>query len=134
MDTTQRRRNEKRQNLKSRRRIHTGKYSGWIRAIGFRLGSWQKQPFRIYQENGFKYNYDEYYSRDEIQIGEFNISELAKEFDLPKETMRRKILELEKAKVIRKQGKKLIFDKSAYNLVKPINQIKITSKYISKVN
>ena len=78
--------------------------------------------FRIYQENGFKYNYDEYYSRDEIQIGEFNISELAKEFDLPKETMRRKILELEKAKVIRKQGKKLIFDKSADNKLKFLNK------------
>lgn len=91
-----------------------------------------RNTFRIYQENGFKYNYDEYYSRDEIQIGEFNISELAKEFELPKETMRRKILELEKAKVIRKQGKKLIFDKSAYNLVQPIKQIKITSKYLSK--
>ena len=42
-----------------------------------------RNTFRIYQENGFQYNYDEYYSRDEIQIGEFNISELAKEFDLP---------------------------------------------------
>ena len=93
-----------------------------------------RNTLRFYDQNGFKYNYEEYYARNEIQIGEFNISELAKEFELPKETMRRKVLELEKAKVIRKEGKKIILDRSTYNLVKPINQIRITSKYIAKLS
>ena len=93
-----------------------------------------RNTLRFYDQNGFKYNYEEYYSRDEIQIGEFNISELAKEFELPKETMRRKVLELQKAKVIRKEGKKVILNRSNYNLIKPINQIRITSKYISKLS
>jgi len=93
-----------------------------------------RNTLRFYDQNGFKYNYEEYYARNEIQIGDFNISELAKEFELPKETMRRKVLELEKAKVIKKEAKKIIFDRSNYNLVKPINQIRITSKYIAKVS
>jgi DNA-binding Lrp family transcriptional regulator len=93
-----------------------------------------RNTLRFYDQNGFKYNYEEYYARNEIQIGEFNISELAKEFELPKETMRRKVLELEKSKVIRKEGKKIIFNRSNYNLIKPINQIRITSKYISKLS
>ena len=93
-----------------------------------------RNTLRIYDENGFKYNYEQYYARNEIQIGEFNISELAKEFEVPKETMRRKVIELEKSKVIKKQGKKLILDRTSYNLIKPENQIKITSKYISKLS
>ena len=93
-----------------------------------------RNTLRFYDQNGFKYNYEEYYARNEIQIGEFNISELAKEFELPKETMRRKVLELEKTKVIRKEGKKIILNRSNYNLIKPINQIRITSKYISKLS
>ena len=93
-----------------------------------------RNTLRFYDQNGFKYNYEQYYARNEIQIGEFNISELAKEFELPKETMRRKVLELEKAKVIRKEGKKIILNRSNYNLIKPINQIRITSKYISKLS
>ena len=93
-----------------------------------------RNTLRFYDQNGFKYNYEEYYARNEIQISEFNISELAKEFELPKETMRRKVLELEKTKVIRKEGKKIILNRSNYNLIKPINQIRITSKYISKLS
>ena len=93
-----------------------------------------RNTLRFYDQNGFKYNYEQYYARNEIQIGNFNISELAKEFELPKETMRRKVLELEKAKVIRKEGKKIILNRSNYNLIKPTNQIRITSKYISKLS
>ena len=93
-----------------------------------------RNTLRIYDENGFKYDYEQYYARNEIQIGEFNISELAKEFEVPKETMRRKVIELEKSKVIKKQGKKLMLDRTSYNLTKPENQIKITSKYISKLS
>ena len=93
-----------------------------------------RNTLRFYDQNGFKYNYEQYYARNEIQIGEFNISELAKEFELPKETMRRKVLELEKTEVIRKEGKKIILNRSNYNLIKPINQIRITSKYIAKLS
>ena len=93
-----------------------------------------RNTLKFYDQNNFRYNYEQYYSYDKIQIGDFNISELAKEFELPKETMRRKVLELEKSKVIKKEGKKIIFDRSNFNLVKPINQIKITSKYISKLS
>lgn len=93
-----------------------------------------KETLEFYYSTSSKFTYDEYYSYPELQIANFNISELAKEFSLPKETMRRKIMELENSKVIRKQGKNLFIDRSAYNLIKPINQINITSKYISNVS
>jgi len=93
-----------------------------------------RDTLKFYQTLGLFYNYDDYYSFDSLQIDKFSISSLSKEFNLPKETMRRKLLEFEKSGIIKKKGKKIFFDRSAFNLIKPNNQIKITSKYLSKVS
>jgi DNA-binding Lrp family transcriptional regulator len=96
--------------------------------------SLKKKSLEFYFENGISYSYDEFYSFSKIPIDNFSFSDLNKEFNLPKETLRRKVLELEKLGVIKKEKKKLFIDRSSYNLIKPINQIKITSKYISKIS
>ncbi|SMF77024.1 hypothetical protein [Candidatus Pelagibacter sp. HIMB1321] len=93
-----------------------------------------RDTLKFYQTLGRLYDYDTYYSYDSLQIDKFSISNLSKEFNLPKETMRRKLLELEKSKVIKRKDKKIFFDRSAFNLVKPNNQIQITSKYLSKIS
>ena len=98
--------------------------------IGIRL---VQTTLEYYFENGVTIDYDKFYSEQSLQIEKFNISNLSKEFNLPKETMRRKIQELEDQGVIRKKNKTIFFDRSAYNLVKPINQIKITSNYLHKI-
>ena len=43
-----------------------------------------------------KYSYDEYGPKSYQQIEKFSITELCEKLDLPKETVRRKVLELEK--------------------------------------
>ena len=93
-----------------------------------------RDTLKFYQTLGLFYDYDAYYSYESLQIDKFSISNLSKEFNLPKETMRRKLLELEKSGIIKKKGKKIFFDRSAFNLIKPNNQIKITSKYLSKIS
>jgi predicted transcriptional regulator len=93
-----------------------------------------KKSLEFYFENSISYSYDEFYSYSKIPIDNFSLSELNKNFNLPKETLRRKVLELEKLGVIKKEKRKLFIDKSSFNLIQPINQIKITSKYISKVS
>ena len=98
--------------------------------IGIRL---VQTTLEYYFENGVTVDYDKFYSEQSLQIEKFNISTLSKEFNLPKETMRRKIQELEDQGVIRKKNKTIFIDRSAYNLVKPINQIKITSNYLHKI-
>ena len=98
------------------------------------LISLKKRSLEFYFENGISYSYDEFYSYSKIQIDNFSFSELNKDFNLPKETLRRKVLELEKLGVIKKEKKKLFIDRSSYDFIKPIDQIKITSKYISKVS
>jgi DNA-binding Lrp family transcriptional regulator len=94
----------------------------------------KKKSLEFYFENGISYSFNEFYSYPKIPIDDFSFSELNKDFNLPKETLRRKVLELEKLGVIKKEKKKLFIDRSSYDFIKPTNQIKITSKYISKVS
>jgi DNA-binding Lrp family transcriptional regulator len=96
--------------------------------------SLKKKSLEFYFENGISYSYNEFYSYPKIPIDNFSFSELNKDFNLPKETLRRKVLELEKLGVIKKEKRKVFIDRSSYDFIKPIDQIKITSKYISKVS
>ena len=96
--------------------------------------SLKKKSLEFYFENGISYSFNEFYNNPKIPIDNFSFSELNKDFNLPKETLRRKVLELEKLGVIKKEKKKLFIDRSSYDFIKPTNQIKITSKYISKVS
>ena len=77
---------------------------------------------------------DRYYSKSYLQIEKFSITELCEKLDLPKETVRRKVLELEKEGVIIRNKKKIIIDRKAFPFVKPDNQIKFSSKYIHLVS
>ena len=67
-----------------------------------------KNTLEFYFENGISYSYDEFYSFSKIPIDNFSFSDLNKEFNLPKETLRRKVLELEKLGVIKKEKKNFL--------------------------
>ena len=92
-----------------------------------------KKTLNFYHENSIKFSYDEYYSKSQLQIESFNIIEIAKILDLPKETVRRKVKELEDLGVIKRIKKRIILDRNAFSYVQPVKQIPITSKYISRV-
>ena len=77
-----------------------------------------------------KLSYDQYYSKSYIQIDKFSITELCEKLQLPKETVRRKVLELEKLGVLKRIKKQIIIDRSVFSQVKPERQIKLTAKYI----
>ena len=85
-------------------------------------------------QSNIQYSYEEYYSKSYLQIEKFSITELCEKLDLPKETVRRKVLELEKEGVITRNKKKIIIDRKAFPFVKPDNQIKFSSKYIYLVS
>ena len=88
----------------------------------------------FYDQMNIQCTFEEYYSKSYLQIEKFNIIELCEKLDLPKETVRRKVLELEKEGVITRNKKKIIVDRKAFNFVKPENQIKFSSKYINLVS
>ena len=88
----------------------------------------------FYDQMNIQCTFEEYYSKSYLQIEKFNIIELCEKLDLPKETVRRKVLELENEGVITRNKKKIIVDRKAFNFVKPENQIKFSSKYIHLVS
>ena len=93
-----------------------------------------EKTLQFYDQMNIQYSYDEYYSKSFLQIEKFSISEICDKLNLPKETVRRKVLELEKEGVINRSKRKIIIDRKAFSYVKPENQIKISSKYIYLVS
>ena len=93
-----------------------------------------EKTLQFYDQMNIQYAFDEYYSKSYLEIEKFSITELSQKLDLPKETVRRKVLELEKGGVITRNKKKIIIDRKAFNLIKPENQIKFSSKYIYLVS
>ena len=65
------------------------------------------QDLVYFRQNGLKINYETFYEKKSIEIDKINISDISKDLGVPKESIRRKVLELEKQKVIKKTGKKI---------------------------
>ena len=93
-----------------------------------------EKTLQFYDQMNIQYSYEEYYSKSYLQIEKFSITELCEKLNLPKETVRRKVLELEKEGVINRSNRKILIDRKAFTFVKPENQIKISSKYIVLVS
>ena len=93
-----------------------------------------EKTLQFYDQMNIQYSYDEYYSKSYVQIDKFSITELCEKLDLPKETIRRKVIELENEGAITRNKKKIVIDRKAFDFVKPAQQIKISSKYIYLVS
>jgi len=61
-----------------------------------------EKTLQFYDQMNIQQTYDEYYSKSYVQIDKFSITELCEKLDLPKETIRRKVLELEKEGIIKR--------------------------------
>ena len=80
-------------------------------------------------------SYDNFFMFDKsLELDRINIIEISKSLNIPKESTRRKILDLEKLHVLQKIGKKIYIDRSAYRLVQPKNTLKNLSALLSKIS
>ena len=80
-------------------------------------------------------SYDNFFMFDKsLELDRINIIEISKSLNIPKESTRRKILDLEKLNVLQKIGKKIYIDRSAYRLVQPKNTLKNLSVLLSKIS
>jgi len=93
-----------------------------------------ERTLQFYDQMNIKYTFDQFYSKSYLQIDKFSISEICEKLQLPKETVRRKVLELEKLGALKRKKKQLVIDRSVFFHVKPERQIKLTSKYIFLVS
>ena len=90
-----------------------------------------KKTLDFYSRNFTLLNYDQFYSQNILEIEKFNITEVSTNLSIPKESARRKIVELEKNGVIKRNKKKIIIDRSSYPHIKPINSVKRVSRFLS---
>ena len=93
-----------------------------------------EKTLQFYDQMNIQYSYEEYYSKSYVQIDKFSITELCEKLDLPKETVRRKVLELEQERVITRSKKRIVIDRKAFEFIKPNQQIKFSAKYIHLVS
>ncbi len=93
-----------------------------------------KKTLDFYSRNFTKLPYEEFYSKDTVEIEKFTVAEISRLLDIPKETTRRKLLELENEDVIKEIKKKLILDRSKFFKSKPIESIKRISRFLSMLS
>ena len=65
------------------------------------------QDLIYFRQNGVKIDYDTFYKDKSIEINKINISDISKDLGVPKESIRRKVLELENEGTIKRIGKKI---------------------------
>ena len=89
-----------------------------------------EKTLQFYDQMNIKYSFDQFYSKQNLQIEKFSITELCEKLKLPKETVRRKVLELDQLGALKRIKKQIIIDRSVFSQVKPERQVKTTAKYI----
>ncbi|MDA7562220.1 DeoR family transcriptional regulator [Candidatus Pelagibacter sp.] len=87
--------------------------------------------FDAYSKNFVKLNYEEYFDQKEVEIETINVMEISKSLNIPKETARRKINELEKLGTIKRINKKIIIDRNTWPNIKPQETIKRMTRFLS---
>ena len=93
-----------------------------------------KKKLDFYSRNFSKLSYDQFYSKETVEIEQFTITEISKALNIPKESTRRKLLELVNNGAIRKFEKKIIIDRSKFYYSQPIDSIKRISRFLSTLS
>ena len=93
-----------------------------------------KKTLDFYSRNFTKLTYNEFYSKETVQIEKFSIVEISQALDIPKESTRRKVQELEKEGAIKKGKKNYRIDRSKFYYSKPEHSIKRISRFLASLS
>jgi DNA-binding Lrp family transcriptional regulator len=78
------------------------------------------------------YSYEEFYNKDFVTINKINLIKISAELNIPKETVRRKVNELQKEEVLSREGKKIILNRKAAFYQKPQKSLDALSSFLAK--
>ena len=92
------------------------------------------QNLIFYRKNGLIIDYETFYRDRTLEINKINISDISKDLRIPKESVRRKILDLEKNGAIKKIGKKIFLDRSTLHKAKATDTVLELSTLLSEFN
>ena len=92
------------------------------------------QDLIYFRQNGLKINYETFYGKKSIEIDKINISDISKDLGVPKESIRRKVLELEKQKVIKRTGKKIFIVRDTLYSAKAVDTLTEVANILHEFN
>ena len=75
---------------------------------------------------------DEFYDLEFFRIEKINLIQISHELNIPKETIRRKVNELQIDNILKREGKSIIFNKKGMTIQKPNETIELLSAFIQK--
>ena len=87
-----------------------------------------------FRQNGVKIDYDTFYKDKSIEINKINISDISKDLGAPKESIRRKVLELQNEGTIKKIGKKIFVVRDTLYKVRATNTLRELATILHEFN
>jgi len=92
------------------------------------------KTFEFYGSNFVKLNYTEYFDQNQVEVEKLNVMEIANSLNIPKETARRKIIELQETGTIKRSKKKIIIDRKTWPNIKPKDTMTRVSRFLSTLS
>ncbi len=92
------------------------------------------QDLIYFRQNGIKINYETFYKDKQIEINKINISDISKDLGIPKESIRRKVLELERQRIIKKNGKKIFVVRDTLYSAKAVETLTEVANILHEFN
>ena len=75
---------------------------------------------------------DEFYDSESVTIDKINLIQISNDLNIPKETIRRKINELQNSDILKREGKSIVFNRKGIETQKPNDMIELLSTFIDK--
>ena len=75
---------------------------------------------------------DEFYDTEGVSIDKINLIQISNDLHIPKETIRRKVNELQESNILKREGKSIIFNRKGIETQKPNDMIELLSVFIEK--
>ncbi|MDC1002308.1 MarR family transcriptional regulator [Candidatus Pelagibacter sp.] len=92
------------------------------------------RQFIFYRKNGFTINFETFFENKPLEIDKINFSDISKDLKIPKESVRRKIQELENKEVIKKVKKKILIYRTGLSTARVNIAIKELSLLLHEFN
>ena len=78
------------------------------------------------------YSFEEFYSKENVVIDKINLIKISSELNIPKETVRRKVNELQEEQILSREGKKIILTRKAAFFQKPQSSLDALASFLEK--
>ena len=75
---------------------------------------------------------DEFYDSERVVIDKINLIQISNDLKIPKETIRRKVNELQNSHILKRNGKSIIFNRRGIETQKPNEMLELLSVFIEK--